>query len=98
MAIHEPEIRLTGDDRDLLRLLAELILSSHDDRISSNYPTNSTVLSDNEARQLVLLLENFVSSRKFVEGSYLIEHVFNRDVDDHALRSLYLAWKKRHGR
>ncbi|WP_277983444.1 hypothetical protein [Sphingomonas faeni] len=98
MAIHEPEIRLTGDDKDLLRLLAELILSSHDDRISSNYPTNSTVLSDNEARQLVLLLENFVSSKKFVEGSYLIEHVFNRDVDDHALRSLYLAWKKRHGR
>ncbi len=100
MAIYSPEVRLSEDDKELLHILANLILSSTDERIGRNCSANYVALSDREAVRLLELLQNFVSSRKFIEGAYLIERVFNRSssLDDGNLRDIYLTWKRRHGR
>lgn len=99
MAIYAPQILLSDDDKELLHLLAELILSSQGERMGNNYPAGYTVLSNDEAMRLIDLLEQFVESRKFIEGAYLIEQVFNRGAnEDPSLRDLYLTWKARGGR
>ncbi len=99
MAMYAPQILLSDDDRELLHLLADLILSSQDERIGNNYPTDHATLSNGEAARLMMLLEQFVESKKFVEGSYLIEQVFNRNPNrDPGLRDIYLTWKVRNGR
>jgi hypothetical protein len=93
-----PEITLSPDDRRLLDLLARLIVS--DSRDQANYRLGQEiVLSDAEAQELILLLEEFASSPRFVDGSYFVEKLFgspgSSDVDE---REIYLKWRKRNGR
>ncbi len=100
MAIYSPEIHFSKDDKELLSLLAHLILSSTNEKVRGNISPHHVVLSDSEATRLLCLMKQFVCSKKFVEGSYLIEGVFNRSpaLNDGILRNIYLSWKKRNGR
>lgn len=97
MAIYRPEIRLNSAEKELLRLLASLLLS-----IASNELPNSpgaAPLSDREAAQLLELLEQFVASKKFQEGGFFVEELFgDRQADPRVLREIYLSWRARHGR
>lgn len=98
MSVRPPEITLSADDRRLLDLLARLIAS--DASHQANYHRGrEVVLSDDEARELVLLLEEFAVSPRFVDGSYFVEKLFGApsspQVDD---REIYLKWRKRNGR
>ena len=67
---------------------------------SSNAGPDTIALSDSEANRLLELLESFVSSRKFVEGSYLlIERLFGTgSLYDKELRDIYLSWRRKAGR
>ena len=98
MAIYNPELFLTDTDRELLRLLGELVLSLSNQQLS-NARRDEVPLSDIEAFQLFELLEQFVSSKKFVEGAYLIEKLFGgKSLYDKDLRDIYLSGQRRVGR
>lgn len=99
MAIYDPELFLSSSDRELLRLLAELVLQWDDPRAGSNYTRETAPLSAVESETLLRLLEGFVTSKKFVEGSYLIEKIFGGgSLYDSELRDIYLSWRRRVGK
>ena len=99
MAIYDPDLFFTNTDLELLRLLGDLVLCWDENAERANYPAGEVPLSPAEARQLLRLLEAFVSSRKFVEGSYLIERLFGGEAfTDPNLRDVYLGWRKRVGK
>jgi hypothetical protein len=98
VAIYPPDIFLNDTDRELLRLLGELVLSWSNQECSNSSP-GEVPLSNSEAVRLVELLEQFVSSKKFVEGSYLTEKLFGGDsLYDRDLRDIYLSGRRRVGR
>ena len=98
MAIYNPALFLTDTDRELLRLIGELVLSWNS-QDHSNATCDEVPLSDTEAIRLLELLEQFVTSKKFVEGSYLIERLFGPGaLYDGELRDIYLSWRRRAGK
>jgi hypothetical protein len=99
MAIYDPDLFFTKTDLELLRLLGELVLTWDEKAGQANYPAGEVPLSPAEARQLLRLLEAFVNSRKFVQGSYLIEKLFGGEAfTDPSLRDIYLSWRRRVGK
>lgn len=98
MPIRPPEITLSSDDRRLLVLLARLIAS--EPIAQTNFlPDQEIVLSNAEASELIELLEEFASSKRFVDGSYFIEEMFSgAGSEDPVTREIYLKWRKRNGR
>jgi hypothetical protein len=99
LAIYDPELFLSRDDRELLRLLANLLLSCEESDVSRNLPAGEVPLSYSETRTLLELLEQFVTSKKFQEGSYFIEKLFgSANLYDKELRDIYLGWRRRYGK
>jgi hypothetical protein len=97
MAVYTPDVRLTLAEKELLSLLASLILEAAAEGGSNS--TRSAPLSDREAARLLELLEGFVHSKKFQEGGYFVENLTaggGRDLKN--LREIYLSWRSRHGR
>lgn len=48
---------------------------------------------------LIDLLEEFATSRKFVEGAYFVEKLTQRNIDeDGDIREIFLSWRKFYGR
>jgi|GEM_PF-1810071 hypothetical protein len=99
MGIYNPRVFLTNDDIELLGLMAALLLDCDNSQTYSNYPAGGAVLSQSEAHKLLILLEEFASSKKFVEGAYFVERLAGgADVYDPSIREIYLSWRKRQGR
>jgi hypothetical protein len=99
MAIYDPRLFLSSEDKELLRLLSELLLDLEAGDLQSNRGVDRVPLSAPESSKLLELLEQFVSSRKFQEGSYFIERLFGSDsLYDNRLRDIYLKWRKWQGR
>lgn len=99
MAIYDPEIFLGRDDRELLRLLANLLLSCEGGDAGRNLPAGKVPLSYSETKTLLELLEQFVTSKKFQEGAYFIEKLFSSgSLYDKELRDIYLGWRRRYGK
>jgi len=99
MAIYDPQLFLSRDDRELLRLLAELLLSCEDGKEDQNRSIEEVPLSYHESQSLLELLEQFVESRKFQEGSYFIEKLFSpASLYDKKLRDIYMSWRGRYGK
>lgn len=99
MAIYNPEIFLSKEDRELLYLLASLLLGYEDGEPIGNRVLGEIPLSYQESARLLDLLEQFVSSRKFRDGSYFIEKFFGAaDREEKQLREIYLAWRRRYGK
>jgi len=99
MSISEPEIRLSKPDKELLALMARLILEDAAGEFAANRSPAVVRLSDAEARKLLSLLTQFVESRKFVEGSYFVEGLTNpNELREDRLREIYLSARKRNGR
>jgi hypothetical protein len=98
MPARAPEIYLSSDDRRLLELLARLV--ADDEWTGDNIKSGQEVaISDREAGELLLLLEQFSASRQFVEGAHFTELLFSdRLIDDEPAREIYLASRKRRGR
>jgi hypothetical protein len=98
VAIYDPRLFLSRDDRELLRLLGEILLTCEGQDHYANCPSEAATLSDAEAAELLGLLESFVSSKKFVEGSYFVEKLFSDDsLYSGELRDIYLSWRRRYG-
>lgn len=99
MGIYDPRVFLTNEDIDLLELMATLLLDCDSRKSYSNSPDGGAVLSQSEAHKLLMLLEEFASSKKFIEGSYFVERLAGgADVYDPSIREIYLSWRKRQGR
>jgi len=98
MAIYDPQIFLTKDDKELLRLLSELLVDI-DGSNNRNWHSANVPLSDSENENLLSLLEQFVDSKKFQEGAYFIEKLFSSEsLYDKTLRDIYLFWRRRLGK
>ena len=97
MAIYDPLLFFSKDDRELLRLLA-LIVLEQEGWIGGNTARDCTSLSHQEAIELVTLLEEFVSSKKFRESAYLTESLFGGGSSHNLLRDLYLKGRRSIGR
>ena len=98
MAIYEPEVRLSVIERELLQLLAELIIIDSPIALS-NLPDNETVLSDRQAALLIELLEEFANSKKFLESSYFVEQLSKGQArPDAELKEIFLSWHRHYGR
>ena len=98
MAIYDPKIALSSTDREALLLLAELVLASANDDARGNVGPRTAPLSISQANRLLDLLEEFVHSKKFIEGSYFAEGVANGEAwNDRRLKEIYLSWRTRMG-
>lgn len=99
MAIYDPSPFLTKADKELLRLLAQLIVEQEDHRWTPNRDRDFSELTGREALELLELIEQFIDSKRFIESSYLVEKVFGgATYDDRALRNIYLGWRRFHGK
>lgn len=97
MGIYKPQLALTKSDCEVLILLGQLVLATEGQK-TDNLPINAVILSPADALRLLQLLEEFVSSKLFVEGSYFTEGIANNsDADDDRLREIYLSWRSRRG-
>lgn len=99
MAIYDPSPFLTKADKELLRLLAQLIVEQEDHTWTPNRDRDFSELTGREALELLELIEQFIDSKRFIESSYLVEKVFGgATYDDRALRNIYLGWRRFHGK
>ena len=99
MGIYRPDVRLNAQDKRLLVLLAAILAHGQGAEIGHNHPPESVVISDAEARELIDLLEEFASSKKFIESAYFVENLaLGPQRPDSNLREIYLSWRARHGR
>jgi hypothetical protein len=97
VAIYEPQPKLSSTERALLVLLAQLVTGQT--TASNNLPPDSAILSDAEAVLLIELLEEFSSTRKFVESAHFVERITQANIDqDSDIREIFLSWRKFYGR
>lgn len=88
---------LSNTDREVLVLLSQLALSTHVEH--TNVGSDEVPLSPFEADRLLVLLEEFIVSRRFVEGSYFSEGIANgQGYSSDRLKEIYLSWRTRTGR
>jgi hypothetical protein len=93
----QPELRLSIADKELLRLLAELL--SHQAAVPrGNYPENAAVLSDSDANRLLTLIDTLVNSRDFFERSHFLQALTAPGGPDSSAREIYLSLRKERGR
>jgi hypothetical protein len=98
MGIINPEDHLSRADKELLILLGGLLVSAKQEE-GQNYRPDDVPLSDSEARRLIELLEELISSKKFIESAYFVEEITRgNDADDRRLREIFSYWRGRTGR
>ncbi len=98
MAIYSPEPFLTSFDKELLRLLSELVLQQ-EQGWTANRSRDHVELSDSECRSLIELLEQFLESKRAQQAAYLVEEVFSgSDGDLSGAREIFLRGRVERGR
>lgn len=94
MSTPDPHPRLSVSDKRLILLLSRMLAEAVTGIRGGNINKDTTVFSDSEFFELVDLIDNYVSSREFIEGSFFIEEISNGDPEDRA-RRLYLDRRAR---
>ena len=99
MAIYAPHPLVSQLEKDLLILLAKLILTENGEACSDNVGEDGIILSDEQARKLCDLLTEYAQTKRFIRGASFAEMVASshRHEED-ALRELYLSGLKEGGR
>ena len=98
MAIINPEMHLSRADKELLLLLGGL-LSGDGEGECGNHSVNEIPLSDSEANRLIELLDELVTSKKFLESCYFVEELSRgQSADFSGLREIFKLWRGRTGR
>lgn len=93
MAITNPEIHLSRSDKEILLLLGGLLTDSSSNT-QRNYSIEDIPLSNSEALRLADLLEELVSSKKFIESAYFIEELsLGHDADLRRIKSIFKNWR-----
>lgn len=100
MVTYPPTPTLSTNDRRLIKLMATLLLEQIEGQsISSNRSADEVVLTDQEAGELLELLDRLVESKQFVETATFVEGLAGANtVNDRQLREIYLSARKRKGR
>jgi hypothetical protein len=98
MPVLDPELRLSAGDKQLLRLLARMVLEYETRPLRpSNAAGGVMPLTDDQADELFRLLQRYADSREFIEGSTFVELISEgRETDE--LRELYLSRRAQRGR
>lgn len=98
MAIYSPEPFLTSFDKELLRLLSELVLQQ-EQGWTANHSRDHVELSDPESRLLIELLEQFLASKRAQQAAYLLEEIFSGSEGDlSGAREIFLRGRVERGR
>ncbi len=99
MAIYEPDIHFSKNDKKLLLLLSNFLLEKIEGNEKSNLSKNFIALSDSEAKELTSLLEKLINTKEFIETSYFIEIMSSMGLaTEKNAREIYLSARKRRGR
>ena len=94
----DPEIQFSKQDKDLLRLLARIVLEHETRPLGiSNLPRGRAALSDSDAVELINLLTLFAQSQSFIEAAWFVEGL-SKGTDTSELREMYLSRRARRGR
>ena len=97
--VYKPAIFLNAQEKELLRILAELLVSEY---LETNQPTNFTskevVLSDAEADTLLQLLVQLLTSREFIEKSAFVEYACQGELfNNKRARQIFATYSRRNG-
>lgn len=99
MAIYSPAPRLTSTEKELLALLAKVVLEENRQAYESNLGADRVLLSDQDAAALCDLLTEYANSRAFLRGATFAEMVADGQLtDDRKARELYLKSRTERGR
>lgn len=98
MAIYRPDLVLSETDREVLLLLGRLVIAS-ESKSNSNFGPDDVPLSPREAQTLLELLEQFASSKLFIEGAYFCEAITNENswCNEH-VKEIYFSWRSKRGK
>jgi hypothetical protein len=97
MAIYSPQPTLTRLEKQILRILAEALLEMPEGSRASNLPCERVPLSDADAAELLILLEEYVASKRFRERAEFVE-LMGSEGSSGATRELYLRGRSEAGR
>lgn len=100
MTIYNPDFTFTKTERELFRLIEKILIEEEDNKGSNLRPSGGTiVVSESEALKLEILLNNLISAKTFLENTYFVERVTQREfVKEEHLREIYLYRRKKKGR
>jgi len=91
MRIYSPKIRLSENEKKLLQLMAKLILEDNN-YLNSNISADLIALSDEEAEELLRLLQLLLEKKEFWQASSFIDHVTNMpsETSDRLARNMFI--------
>ncbi|AGH97285.1 hypothetical protein [Micavibrio aeruginosavorus] len=90
--IYKPKPAFTEKEKELLYLVAQLILENMEQTAPQpNKPRDIVALTDDEAEKLIQLLQTLAETKKFQEACYLVQNLTRQTSDiDKRLRDIYL--------
>jgi hypothetical protein len=100
MALYPPTPSLSTHDKRLIELMARLLLEQLNNQFSdSNRTADEVVLTDEEANELMGLVNQLVESKEFAETAFFVEGLTDANTsNDRQLREIYLSARGRNGR
>lgn len=97
MGIYPARPQLTSTEKQILRVIAEALVDMPESRQGSNVAASRVPLSDSDATELLELLEDYVSSKKFRDRAEFVEEIGSAGASKTA-RELYLRGRTQSGR
>lgn len=98
MAIFRPEPRLSAREKRLAQLLINLLEERMDLEKHGNLPKDKVVISQEEKKELLSLLEDYRSSKGFLHRLSFLGFLSPREYDEERARELYLSGRKASGK
>lgn len=99
MAIYPPQPLLTSIDKELLVLLAKVVLEQNRHSYDGNVGEDHLLISDEDAAELCDLLTEYANSHAFMRAATFTEMVSDgRLSDDSKAREIYLKTRSERGR
>lgn len=99
MAIYAPQPLLTPTDKELLVLLAKVVLEENRHSYDGNAGADRLLIGDEDAAALCDLLTEYANGHAFIRGATFAEMVSDgRLSDDSKAREIYLKSRSERGR
>jgi hypothetical protein len=97
--VYKPAIFLNSREKELLRVLAELLVSQYSaPKGPTNFTSKEVVLSDAEAERLFQLLVQLMSSREFIEKSAFVAYACQEGLfSNNRARQIFINYSRRNG-
>jgi hypothetical protein len=98
MAIFRPEPQMTEREKKLAQLLIYLLEEQNGGANTNNISGEFIPLSDNERKEILVLLKDYESTKKFLHDSQFINALSPAGRNDSIARELYLSGRMRVGK